>query len=75
MLGSMVSLLVMKGRVISMGKYTVSFTWEDWFEIEIEAESEDEALQKWHEHDWEWSDAIQVGGQYGDDDLTVDEVK
>ena len=36
-----------------MNKYKITWTVEDWYEMEIEADSEEEALDKFHNNDYD----------------------
>ena len=49
-----------------MPKFRVSFTEEDWYSIDIEAESADEAQEKFWSHDFNDSDLRHFGTEIQD---------
>jgi hypothetical protein len=49
-----------------MSKYLVSFTEEDWYSIVIEAESAEEAQEKFWSHDFNDSDLRHFGTEIQD---------
>jgi hypothetical protein len=44
-----------------MPKYLISFTEEDWYNITIEAESEEEAKDKFWRGDFDYEDTVHTG--------------
>ena len=57
-----------------MGKYFVHWTMEQWFRVEIEADSAEQALEKFDAHEYEESFVKNVGAEL-QDSVTVEEVK
>ena len=49
-----------------MPKYLVSFTEEDWYSIVIEAESAEEAEEKFYSHEYNDSDLRHIGTELQD---------
>lgn len=49
-----------------MAKYLVSFTQEQWYDLEINADSEDDALAMFHSGFWDWEDAVLTGEETQD---------
>jgi hypothetical protein len=56
-----------------MPKYLIKYVYERWYDLEIEASSKDEALDKFHSADFEEEKARLVGGEL-QDSVVVEEV-
>ena len=49
-----------------MPKYLVAWTEENWYNITIEADSKWDALDKFHNHEFDYEDSILVGSELQD---------
>ena len=49
-----------------MTKFRVSFTEEDWYSIDIEADSAEEAMEKFYSHEYNDSDLRHFGTELQD---------
>jgi hypothetical protein len=49
-----------------MPKYLVSWTEENWYNITIEADSAEEAKDKFYNHEFDYEDSILVGSELQD---------
>jgi hypothetical protein len=57
-----------------MATYTVHWTIEEWYRMDIEANSEEEAYEKFMEHDFDYDDGKHVGSEL-QDSVMVEERK
>ena len=57
-----------------MKTYAISYTLENWYRVEIEASSEEEALEKFHEGDFDVESRILTNEGYLQEDPDVTEV-
>ena len=55
-----------------MSKYVVSWTFEEWFKVEIEADSREEAYAKFMQDDFDMSEVKHTGSEL-QDSVTVNE--
>ena len=46
-----------------MAKYLIEWTNEDWYRMEVEAESEQEALDNFWSGEYSWANAAIIGGE------------
>ena len=49
-----------------MPKYLISWTDEEWWEVAIEAESKDEALEMFHNREFDEHTIVYIGGELQD---------
>ena len=56
-----------------MPKFLISFTEEDWYNITIEADSLEEAKDKFWSHDFDLEDIVHTGTEI-QEDIDVEEV-
>jgi hypothetical protein len=56
-----------------MAKYLISFTEEDWYNITIEADSLEEAKDKFWSHDFDLEDIVHTGTEI-QESIDVEEV-
>jgi hypothetical protein len=57
-----------------MPKYRISWTEEFWYSLEVEGESEQEVLDKFHNLEYDFDDAESLGAEL-QDSITVEEVE
>ena len=57
-----------------MPKYRIEWTEEFWYALEVEAESKEDALDKFHKHEYDFGDAEDLGAEL-QDSITVEEVE
>ena len=56
-----------------MNKYRISWTEEFWYSLEVEGESEQEVLDKFHNLEYDFDNAKSLGAEL-QDSITVEEV-
>lgn len=56
-----------------MAKYLIAWTEEDWYNVEIEAESKDEALDKFWNREYDSEDINHIGSEF-QDSLEIEEL-
>jgi hypothetical protein len=49
-----------------MAKYEIEYTVERWYRITVEAESEEKALELFHDNEVDWSTAEEYGSELQD---------
>ena len=57
-----------------MNKYVIEWTEEFWYAMEVEAESKEDALDRFHQSDYDFGDAEPLGSEL-QDSVTVEEVE
>jgi hypothetical protein len=57
-----------------MPKYLISWEESVWMDLEIEADSKQEALDKFHANDYDREDVTTVGQEWIPDSIEVEEV-
>lgn len=57
-----------------MPKYRLEWTEEFWYALEVEAESEQEVLDKFHKQEYDFDDAVNLGAEL-QDSITVEEIQ
>jgi uncharacterized protein YjgD (DUF1641 family) len=56
-----------------MPKFRIEWTEEFWYALEVEAESKEEVLDKFHNHEYDFDDAEDLGAEL-QDSITVEEI-
>lgn len=56
-----------------MAKFLVAWTEEDWYNLEIEADSKDEALDKFYSQEYNYDDIRHIGSEL-QDSVEVEEI-
>jgi hypothetical protein len=56
-----------------MPKFRIEWTEEFWYSLEVEGESEEEVLDKFHFQEYDFDDAISLGAEL-QDSVTVEEI-
>jgi hypothetical protein len=64
-MGGMKDIVVVR-RTLAMPKYLISWTEENWYNITIEADSAEEAKDKFYNHEFDYEDSILVGSELQD---------
>ena len=59
---------------MKMPKYRIEWTEEYWYTMNVEAESKEDALDRFHQSDYDFSDAEPLGSEL-QDSVTVEEVE
>ena len=54
-----------------MPKYVISYSTEDWWKLEVEADNMDQAMYKFHSGQYNHSDAILTEGGYMQDSVDI----
>ena len=57
-----------------MPKYRIEWTEEFWYTMDVEADSKEDALDKFHKHEYDFGDAEDLGAEL-QDSITVEEVE
>ncbi len=57
-----------------MPKYLVSWEQSHWMNVEIEADNEDEAIDKFHDMDYDWDMVEETGADMIENSLSVEEL-
>lgn len=57
-----------------MPKYRFRYTTEDWWRMDVEAESLDDALQKFHTGWWKHDEAMLIESGYLQESVEVEEI-
>jgi len=57
-----------------MAKFRFRYTTEDWWRLDVEADSIDEAMQKFHLGWWKHDDATLIEGGYLQESVEVEEI-
>ena len=57
-----------------MTKFIISYTTEDWWKLEVEADSQEDAYHKFMSGEYNHSDAILTEGGFLQDSIDVSEV-
>lgn len=57
-----------------MPKYLIEWTEEFWYAMEVEAESREDALDRFHQSDYDFGNAEHLGSEL-QDSITVEEVE
>lgn len=56
-----------------MSKYIISYTTEDWWEMEVDADSQEDAYDKFMSGEYNHSDATLTEGEYLQDSIDISE--
>jgi hypothetical protein len=54
-----------------MPKFRISYTTEDWWRLDVEANTIDEAMEKFHTGWWKHDDAAMIEGGYLQDSVEI----
>ena len=54
-----------------MPKYVISYTTEDWWKLEVEADNMDQAMYKFHSGEYNHADALLTEGGYLQDSVDI----
>jgi hypothetical protein len=57
-----------------MPKFRISYTTEDWWQLDVEAESIDEAIDTFHNGYYNHSNAVLTEGGYIQDSIDIQEI-
>ena len=57
-----------------MPKYLLSWEQSHWMNLEIEADNEDEAIDKFHDMDYDWDMVEETGADMIENSLSVEEL-
>ena len=57
-----------------MPKYLIAWEESHWMNVEIEADNEDEAIDKFHDMDYDWDMVEEVGADMIENSLSVEEL-
>ena len=57
-----------------MNKYRIEWTEEYWYSMEVEGESREEVLDKFHQLEYDFGDAEMIGSEM-QDSITLEEVE
>ena len=57
-----------------MAKYRIEWTEEYWYSMEVEADSKEEALDRFHALDYDFGNAEMIGDEM-QDSVTIEEVE
>jgi hypothetical protein len=64
----------LKRKQKPMPKFRIEWTEEFWYALEVEGESREEVLDKFHKHEYDFDDADNLGAEL-QDSITVEEVE
>jgi hypothetical protein len=73
MKGSLVIGTTLKRKQKQMPKFRIEWTEEFWYSLEVEGESKEEVLDKFHFQEYDFDDAVSLGAEL-QDSITVKEV-
>jgi hypothetical protein len=64
----------LKRKQKPMPKFRIEWTEEFWYALEVEGESKEQVLDKFHKHEYDFDDADGLGAEL-QDSVTVEEVE
>ena len=57
-----------------MPRFLITYTTEDWWKLEVEADDIDEAMDKFHHGGYNHADAVLTEGGYLQDSVEIEEI-